>query len=172
MKTLYSDQGLFNQEGTSIFLGGPTPRKKEITSWRPQAVKLLESLGFSGTVLIPERQYWAVKFDYTDQVDWEEDSLSKATVILFWVPRDMETMPALTTNVEFGFWMAKDPEKVIYGRPDDAANIRYLDWLYKKCLFGNYWREVEPINDLGHLLSKSIDLVGLRELEKLMEKEL
>jgi hypothetical protein len=73
-----------------------------------------------------------VKFDYTDQTEWEHAGLSKATVILFWVPRDMATMPALTTNVEFGLWIAETPEKVIYGRPDTAANVRYLDWLYTK----------------------------------------
>ncbi|MDD4547329.1 MAG: hypothetical protein PHI05_01115 [Bacilli bacterium] len=44
----------------------------------------------------------------------------------------MEKMPAFTTNVEFGYWLAKKPEKIIYGRPNNAKKIKYLDWLYKK----------------------------------------
>ena len=39
----YSDQEVL--KGTkSIFLAGPTPRDKEITSWRNEACKILEKL--------------------------------------------------------------------------------------------------------------------------------
>ena len=34
-----------------------------------------------------------------------------------------------TTNVEFGYWLHTG--KALYGRPDDAKKIKYLDWLYK-----------------------------------------
>ena len=59
-------------------------------------------------------------------------------------------MPAFTTNVEFGYWLHTG--KVIYGRPDEAVKIKYLDWLYKV----DYNKE--PINDLDSLLSESIRL--------------
>jgi hypothetical protein len=131
MKVLYSDEKPF-KNGLSIFLAGPTPRSTEVTSWRREAISMLSQLGFEGTVLVPERRDWSVKFDYTDQVEWEHAGLSNATLILFWVPREMKTMPALTTNVEFGLWLKGTPEKVIYGRPDNAASVRYLDWLYRK----------------------------------------
>jgi len=39
-------------------------------------------------------------------------------------------MPAFTTNVEFGTYVKSG--RIVYGRPDDAPNNRYLDWLYKK----------------------------------------
>jgi calcineurin-like phosphoesterase family protein len=107
----------------------------------------LESLGFNGTVFVPERSDKTVKIDYFDQVEWEYAALNEAKVIVFWVPRDMKTMPAFTTNVEFGLWIAKG-KKVLYGRPriapqsavtsgeDDFApecpKNRYLDWLYGK----------------------------------------
>lgn len=129
MKILYSDQEQFTG-GLSIFLAGPTPRKPEVPSWRPQAIEWLEKWDFTGTVLIPERQSGWAKANYEDQADWERAGLALCTKIAFWVPREMVTMPALTTNVEFGYWLAKTPERIIYGRPDDAFATKYLDWLY------------------------------------------
>jgi 8-oxo-dGTP pyrophosphatase MutT (NUDIX family) len=46
-----------------------------------------------------------------------------ADCILFWVPRDMATLPALTTNDEWGTW--KDTGKVVFGAPADAYSVRY-----------------------------------------------
>ena len=66
--------------------------------------------------------------DYTDQAAWEREALSEASTIVFWVPRELETMPAFTTNVEFGYWINRN--KIVYGRPDEARKIKYLDWLY------------------------------------------
>lgn len=155
MQVLYSDEPVF-PGGLSIFLAGPTPRNKETKSWRPDAIQILKDLGFEGTVIVPERRDWSVKFDYTDQVDWEFAGLSCSTVIVFWVPRDMTTMPALTTNVEFGFWIALDSAKVAYGRPDNAASVRYLDWVYTQ-LAGK-----EPINTLAETLRAAVELAAAR----------
>lgn len=141
MEILYSDSGIFNPKGTkgiSIFLAGPTPRSAEVPSWRPEAIDIINKLKFDQnrknnlTILVPERIDWTARFDYTDQFEWECDSLQKADIIAFWIPRNMQNMPALTTNVEFGYWLAKDFSKVYYGRPNDAENIRYLDCLYDK----------------------------------------
>lgn len=130
MQVLYSDQDPFDGVGPSIFLAGPTPRSEDVISWRPKAIEILRRVGFEGTVLIPEPQNQGRFKDYTHQVQWEKVGLSKASVIVFWVPRNMETMPALTTNIEFGYWLAKSPSRVVYGRPLEAVNTRYLDWLY------------------------------------------
>ncbi len=154
MKTLYADEPAF-QGGLSIFLAGPTPRGKDVVSWRPKAIEILESLKFDGTVLIPERRDWSVKFDYTDQTEWEFAGLSKATVILFWVPRQMGTMPALTTNVEFGYWIATSPDKLIYGRPDTAESVRYLDWMFTKRTTG---KQVQKT--LEETLRAAVELSG------------
>ena len=83
---------------------------------------------------------------------WEREALTEATVILFWIPRSLPDMPAFTTNVEFGYWLHSG--KVIYGRPDDATKIKYLDWLYKE----DYNKT--PINDLDELLKESIILAN------------
>ena len=88
--------------------------------------------------------------DYIDQTMWERKALTEATVIMFWIPRSLPNMPAFTTNVEFGYWIHSG--KIIYGRPDNAEKIKYLDWLYKE----DYNKE--PINNLEELLKESISL--------------
>lgn len=129
MKTIYSDQPL-TVSGPSLFLAGPTPRSQSVKSWRPEAVHILSAWGFSGTVLIPERQDWNVGFDYLDQVEWEFAGLEQANALLFWVPRDLDDLPGFTTNVEFGRYVGSG--RMIYGRPEGRPHNRYLDWLYRK----------------------------------------
>ncbi len=129
MKPLYSDQEpIFGPP--SIFLAGPTPRTDQVVSWRIQALQILRRIDFTGAVLIPERRDWVSSFDYIDQVEWEFACLEGATVIAFWVPRDLVSLPGLTTNVEFGRYVSSG--KCVYGRPDSAPKNRYLDWLYRK----------------------------------------
>jgi hypothetical protein len=38
----------------------------------------------------------------------------------------------LNTNSEHGFWLAKDPTKLVYGRPDDAFRIAYNDIMHNR----------------------------------------
>lgn len=147
MNVRYSDEEPLKQLENAIFLAGPTPRSSEVHSWRPEALRILrDELQYKGIVCVPERRDWAVKFAYEDQVEWEYASLSHSTAIAIWVPRCMQTMPALTTNVEFGYWLAKSPHRVVYGRPDGAPNTRYLDWLYEK-ITGR-----KPVNTLESVL--------------------
>ena len=80
---------------------------------------------------------------------WEREALTETTTILFWIPRHLPDMPAFTTNVEFGYWLHTN--KVIYGRPDDAEKIKYLDWLYEL----DY--NEKPFNNLDNLLKYSIE---------------
>ena len=56
-------------------------------------------------------------------------------------------MPAFTTNVEFGYWLHTG--KVLYGRPDSAKKIKYLDWLYKVDT------NLDPYNNIEALLLES-----------------
>lgn len=144
----YSDKKIIKGE-KSIFLAGPTPRDKDTISWRVDAVKILEKLGFDGIVYVPEYSTWKPKTDYVDQAMWERKGLSNATIIAFWIPRHLPDMPAFTTNVEFGYWLHSG--KVVYGRPNDAEKIKYLDWLYKL----DYNKE--PIDSLEELLKICIN---------------
>lgn len=85
-------------------------------------------------MLVPERRVWSVKFEYVDQAEWEYLGLETCSVIAFWVPRQLPSLPGFTTNVEFGRYVASG--RCVYGRPDGAPHTRYLDWLFTK-LTGN-----------------------------------
>jgi hypothetical protein len=126
MIPVYSNHSLPTTVTKTIMLAGPTPRSKDVPSWRPEALRILKELGYDGHVFIPEYENGpdTDDFDYTGQVDWETNALNYADVIVFWVPREMKTMPALTTNVEFGMWI--DSGKVVLGAPDSAFSVKYL----------------------------------------------
>ncbi len=157
MRILYSDQPRFRPEesGQSIFLAGPTPRESGTPSWRPDAIDRLRQLDFTGYVLIPERSDWSVQFDYVDQTEWEFAGLENAGCIVFWIPRKMETMPALTTNVEFGRYCHR--KNVVYGRPEEADNIRYLDWLFQRV---NPEKGNGPFSTLHETLEQAVRILS------------
>jgi hypothetical protein len=153
----YSDQEIIKGK-SSIFLAGPTPRGKNVVSWRNEACKILEELKFNGIVYVPEYSTWKPKEDYVDQAMWERIGLNEATVIMFWIPRRLPDMPAFTTNVEFGYWLHSN--KVVYGRPNDAEKIKYLDWLYKL----DYNKE--PFENLYETLKECVDIINKKTYNK------
>ena len=63
-------------------------------------------------------------------------------------------MPGFTTNVEFGYWLSS--KKVLYGRPDSACKVKYLDWLYEL----DYKKK--PENHLEILLQNAIQEANLK----------
>ena len=132
-----------------IFLAGPSPRDAEVADWRDEAIEMFREARFNGTLFIP-RPSGGHMDSYDGQVDWELDHLDMADIILFWVPRDLVTLPAFTTNIEFGSYVKSD--KITYGRPDSSPKNRYLDHLYRK--FVNR----EPFNDLRATVNDAIDL--------------
>lgn len=148
----YSDKPVIKGE-KSIFLAGPTPRSLDVETWRKEAIRILNDLGFDGIVYVPELEVDNRTFNYDNQVWWEREALYNANAIVFWIPRSSQ-LPAFTTNVEYGYWIAKNNNKVIYGRPDDSEKNRYLDWLYKTET-GN-----KPINNLEELLKGAVKLAN------------
>nr|WP_235619369.1 nucleoside 2-deoxyribosyltransferase domain-containing protein [Embleya scabrispora] len=118
-------------DGPSVFLAGPTPdRSAPVPSWRPAAVDALAARWTGDrplTVLNPESRGGMRAVRYEDQVDWETDARAAAGAILFWVPRDLKTLPGMTTNVEFGLDVSSG--RVVLGCPPDCPNPernRYL----------------------------------------------
>lgn len=112
----------------SIFLAGPTPRSNDVQSWRPEALRILRDVCvFNGTVFVPEDAAGSRAFEYDDQVTWEWEAINQATVVVFWVPRELKTMPAMVTNVEFGMLAATG--KVVLGAPPTAQKMGYLKTL-------------------------------------------
>lgn len=143
----------------SIFLAGPTPRNpEEVESWRPDALKILEDIGFNGVVFVPEDKDGEFKKDYDDQIEWEERYLNMADCIVFWVPRDLNLdstgfpkMAAFTTNIEFGTWASSG--KVVFGAPEDAEKVSYLKHYAEKYNV--------PIGDtLTETLEEALDVLG------------
>lgn len=150
MKIIYSNENYSSLETNSLFLAGPTPRSKDVKSWRPEALEFLKNSGFTGTVLVPEFSSWEVQFDYDNQVQWEFQGLMNCGKIVFWIPSDEKDMPALTTRTEFGMFMALRPKDVIYGRPKDAWKLNYLDWWYNKIT------DTNPVDNLQDTLTRAM----------------
>lgn len=122
--------------GPSVFLAGPTPRSKSVRSWRADAFFALRD-AWAGpetlNVLIPEPKDGVWAEEYHDQVEWETTGLDTATVIMFWIPRDVRAMPGFTTNVEFGLYARSG--RVVLGAPPDCPNPernRYLVWVARR----------------------------------------
>lgn len=129
-----SEQAVRDITGLSIFLAGPTVRghQPHLTSWRFEAIEEFKRQGFDGSLIIPEFTSKTESDKSKDWVPiWEFNGLKKADVILFWLPRTKELI-GLTTNYELGMWVARNPSKVIYGRPDDAYRISYCDIMWKE----------------------------------------
>lgn len=119
-----------NIVGPSLFLAGPTPRDSNTESWRKDFIEELKSSGFRGTIITPEPKVFIDHYDYDKQVEWENEGLIKADLIIFWVPRDLNNMPGFTTNIEFGEWMKSG--KCVLGYPTNAPKMNYLDYKARK----------------------------------------
>lgn len=145
---IYSGENIPIQ-GQSVFLAGCSPRKDQVLLWREFAIKFFKEQGFEGTLIIPEPRYgnW---YDFEKVVEWEDEYLKSADIILFWIPRNLEeNIYGLTSNVEFGRYLHSG--KIIYGRPDESSENRYLDYWYKK-IYG-----VDPFSDLNLLVNKVVE---------------
>ena len=145
--------------GKRIFLAGPTKRGGTFEdSWRRDACLYLSRNGFDGIVHVPENMNDMFEDVYAiKQAMWEWERLDAADMILFWVPRKFPENPAMTTNVEFGTFTAAYPSKCLYGRPDDADKVQYLDimWDYRV-------RNGEPVyGDLHVMLDRCLEKFGI-----------
>jgi hypothetical protein len=145
-------------EGLVIFLAGPTVRGNQthLTSWRFEAIELFEKMGFTGSLIVPEfiskTESDKGRFDLPI---WEDNGLERADCDMFWICRTRECY-GLNTNSEHGYWLAKDPMKLVYGRPDDAFRIDYNDVMWKK-VFKKEFNEEEPIyNSLEETVKAAI----------------
>ncbi|WP_374778703.1 nucleoside 2-deoxyribosyltransferase domain-containing protein (plasmid) [Streptomyces sp. NBC_01310] len=151
--------------GPSVFLAGPTPRAGgPVPSWRPAAIEELAAR-WSGeqplTVLTPESRGGVRAKHYDDQVGWETEARAAADAILFWIPRDLETLPGFTTNVEFGLDVSSG--KAVLGAPADCPNPernRYLVYVAEQ--------HRVPVRDtLADTAAAALDIVAARQENRL-----
>ena len=136
---------------SAIFLAGPTPRSQEVASWRPECLRLLEQRGYDGVVFAPEPRGGERFSDYDAQVEWEKTHLRMADVIVFWVPRDLETLPAFTTNIEWGMWY--DSGKAVFGAPPSAPKNTYFRYFAERS-------GVPNCNTLEATIDAAINMIG------------
>lgn len=130
LETIHSPEPAPDLIQASIFLAGPSPRKDVDLNWRPDAIEALRKAGFTGTVFVPTPRDGKWPEDYQEQIAWEQRALAQADLIALWCPRDLESLPGFTTNVEFGEWLHSG--KLVYGRPPGAPSTRYLDARYNE----------------------------------------
>ena len=135
MNLLFSDEKIREKLGKTIFLAGPTSRKNVFEkSWRKEAVGIVEKIGFNGTICLPEfkeARPFSDEDDWDTQTDWEWKLLDNADCIVFWIPRELPDMPGFTTNLEFGCYITKCPEKVVLGYPPFAEKMQWIDKKYR-----------------------------------------
>jgi 8-oxo-dGTP pyrophosphatase MutT (NUDIX family) len=135
MEIVYTGKEAPETYSKSLFLAGPSLRpgqEKELVSWRIEALAYLENQGFDGVIFCPEHKdnIFPDNFDYDQQVGWEDKHLKMADLVVFWIPRKIKTMPAFTSNIEWGKY--EDTGKVVYGHPEDAEKMNYLDYYADK----------------------------------------
>jgi hypothetical protein len=124
-------------DGPSVFLAGPTPDKSApVPTWPPAPARLLAEQ-WTGeeplTVRSPESRNGRRADRYEDQVDWETAARAAANVVLFWIPRDLATLPGFTTNVEFGLDVRSG--RAVLGCPPDCPDPernRYLIYVARR----------------------------------------
>ena len=162
MQVIYAKEKVPESFTKAIFLAGPTPRSRDVESWRPDAIRLLQEAGYDGVIFSPEDHSGKWKGDYIDQVEWEEKCLHMADCILFWLPREINTMPAFTTNIEWGVWM--NSGKVVFGAPDNAAKVRYQKYYAGKL-------KVPITNTLQDTVVNAIAMIGDGVLRTAGERE-
>ena len=152
MQVVYTGEDAPTSYKKSIFLVGPTPRNQSVQSWRPAMLQTLKNAGYDGVVFSPEWRSGIFSNSYEEQVSWEQKHLRMADLIVAWVPRELNHMPAFTTNVEFGTYL--DSGKLVYGRPDNSPKNTYLDWLYQD-------RELGPIhNSMESITQEVVNRLG------------
>ena len=152
----YSDSDVKIDGRPSIFLAGPTRRdENKNLSWRREAEQILKEFHFDGIVYVPEFKEnvpWDNKY-LKRQTDWEWKALDAASVIAFWIPRELNEMPGFTTNIEFGRYITSKPESVVLGYPGWAKKMSYMEYLY------NTVTGRKSHNELKTTLQEAVDMI-------------
>lgn len=143
-----------DEVNASVFLAGPTPRFADVQSWRPEAVKYFIDAGFDGALFYPETEDGKWQQTYTNQVEWEHSFLNNCDAILMWVPRELDTMPAFTTNIEFGLYIKEG--RLFYGCPKGAPKTAYMDYCYYK------FTRREPKRYLEDLVNQVVEQITMK----------
>ena len=116
-----------------IFLAGPIQGTGD---WQGEASAIILARRPGVLIASPRRVYVPGEFDYAKQVDWETHHLRRAArngVILFWLAREAELVPARayaqTSRFELGEWKMRherDGVKIVIGIEPGFSGERYI----------------------------------------------
>ncbi len=123
LKIVYAQSPFPTSVTKTLYLAGPTDRNNRPTAWRQQALQILRDLAFDGHVFVPELEEGKWNGNRDAQWAWEDAAMSRADALVFWMPRDLETLPGFTTNIEWGLYASSG--KVVLGVPEGAQKT---DW--------------------------------------------
>lgn len=168
MQVVYAREPFPDRWTKCVFLAGPTPRKGGPPSWRPEALRILEDLGYEGVVLVPEDRdvngCAITPENYEPQILWEHEGLNRSDAVIFWVARDLSLvpkkkpddrdemkMPGFTTNIEWGEWF--DSGKVALGYPKETPKVGY----YRTKAA---WLKLPIAHDLRGTIGRALAIVG------------
>ena len=155
IELIYAGEELPETIEKSIFLAGPTPRSNDVKSWRDDAIQLLIENNYNGVVFIPEARNGEKYPDYDNQINWEEQMMNLCDCILFWIPRNLKTLPAFTTNIEWGKYQKS--EKIVIGFPEDSEKNRYIEKECEKL-------SIVVNRTLENTIKQAIDFIGDGEI--------
>ncbi len=125
LKIVYAQSPLPTKVTKTIYLAGPTDRNLRPTAWRQKALEILRDLNFDGHVFVPEFEGGKWNGNRDAQFEWENQAMSRADAIVFWMARDLEKLPGFTTNIEWGLYV--NSGKVVWGAPDGAPKIEWAE---------------------------------------------
>lgn len=163
MHVIYTNEAPPHSFEKSLFLAGPTPRDKSVLSWRPKALDTLREKGYDGVVFVPEDREGATRASYEAQVDWEHKCLHMADCILFWVPRNLRTLPGFTTNIEYGLFAHLG--KSILGAPRNASKMEYFREIAERF-------HIPQAETLEEVIDLAIGMIGAGALRSGGEREI
>lgn len=154
MNILYNLEKNTLPHKNTIFLAGGTSRTDVSSSWRKEALMLLEKNKFDGNVIVPEpRNGFLSKeiFNKKEQISWEREMMARANVIIFWFDRCMDKhsanyLPCLTSNIEFGEWFKS--EKVVLGISNESDNMDYIKEIWTE-LDKQYLKQLQSTIDIA-----------------------
>ena len=151
MHLVYQNETPPHKFSKSLFLAGPTLRKgQEGTSWRKEAIAILNDMGFDdGVVYLPENRQGHL--DEAHESHWEEDMLSSCDCILFWLPCNMESLPCLSSRVEWGRYATSN--RAVLGIPEDAEKMAYIRHDAQQ-------HQIPIASTLAQTLRSALDMIG------------
>ncbi|MFH1098462.1 MAG: nucleoside 2-deoxyribosyltransferase domain-containing protein [Candidatus Uhrbacteria bacterium] len=152
MRTVYAGETFPTTITKILYLAGPSPRDKSHPNWREETLRRLEQEGYDGHVFVPLPRDGQFPDDYQAQATWEQSAMDRSDVVLFWVPRNLVTLPAFTTNVEFGQKCRN--RNVVLGYPKGAPKCRFLGYLAER----NF---IDHTETLEQTIKLALDKIGV-----------